>query len=101
MLTGLALRNEGSLEGFSSQTARSPDPHPYFSTLPLISLNPMPGVHPGPAGALKSALNNTRPLTSARHSSNAPIPFRITSFADPYHITPIESHLYKKQGRGE
>ena len=28
------------------------------------------------------------------------IPFRITSFADPHPLTPIESHLCKKQGRG-
>jgi hypothetical protein len=28
------------------------------------------------------------------------IPFRITSFADPHPLTLIESHLYKKQGRG-
>ena len=28
------------------------------------------------------------------------IPFRITSFADPQPLTLIESHLYKKQGRG-
>jgi hypothetical protein len=26
------------------------------------------------------------------------IPFGITSFADPHHVTPIESNLYKKQG---
>jgi hypothetical protein len=26
--------------------------------------------------------------------------FRITSFADPCTLTPIESHLYKKQGVG-
>ena len=29
-----------------------------------------------------------------------PIPFRITSFADPHPLTLIESHLYRKQGRG-
>jgi hypothetical protein len=28
------------------------------------------------------------------------IPFRITSFADPHDLTPIESYSYKKQGRG-
>ncbi len=30
----------------------------------------------------------------------ATIPFRITSFAHPHHLTPIESHSCKKQGRG-
>jgi hypothetical protein len=33
-------------------------------------------------------------------SFDASIPFRITSFAGPHHVTPIESHLCKKQGRG-
>ena len=33
-------------------------------------------------------------------TSLATIPFRITSFADPRHVTLIESHSYKKQGRG-
>jgi hypothetical protein len=30
----------------------------------------------------------------------ATIPFKITSFAHPHHLTPIESHSCKKQGRG-
>jgi hypothetical protein len=33
-------------------------------------------------------------------SFDATIPFGITSFADPHHLTSIESHLCKKQGRG-
>ena len=33
-------------------------------------------------------------------SFDATIPFRTTSFADPHHLTPIESHLSKKQGGG-
>ena len=37
---------------------------------------------------------------ATHHSSLATIPFRITSFADPHVLTPIESHSYKKQGRG-
>src|SRR5271170_2364750 len=40
------------------------------------------------------------PPLFARNSPFASIPFRITSFAHPYHLTSIESHLYKKQGRG-
>src|SRR5271168_4435628 len=36
----------------------------------------------------------------ASHSSLTPSPFRITSFADPHHLTLIKSHSYKKQGRG-
>ena len=37
---------------------------------------------------------------SRGHSSVATIPFKIISFADPHPLTPIESNLYKKQGRG-
>jgi hypothetical protein len=33
-------------------------------------------------------------------SFDATIPFRITSFAHPHHLTPIESYSCKKQGRG-
>jgi hypothetical protein len=40
------------------------------------------------------------PRVSRGHSPLATIPFRITSFADPYHVTPTESYSYKKQGRG-
>jgi hypothetical protein len=39
------------------------------------------------------------PLTSV-NSVPGVIPFRITSFADPHQLTPIESHSYKKQGGG-
>jgi hypothetical protein len=34
------------------------------------------------------------------HSFGATIPFRIVFFAHPHHLTPIESHSCKKQGRG-
>ncbi len=41
------------------------------------------------------------PISHAPHAthrpSNVPIPFRITSFAAPNHITPIESYSYKKE----
>ena len=40
------------------------------------------------------------PRVSRGHSPFATIPFRITSFADPCHVTPTESYSYKKQGRG-
>jgi hypothetical protein len=40
------------------------------------------------------------PSLATHHSPLATIPFRITSFADPHDLTHIESHLYKKQGRG-
>jgi len=42
-------------------------------------------------------------MFSSRTSQSLPlaaIPFRIISFADPYHLTPIESHLYKKHPGG-
>jgi hypothetical protein len=37
---------------------------------------------------------------ATHHSPLATIPFRITFFADPHPLTPIESYSYKKQGRG-
>ena len=40
-----------------------------------------------------------RSLTTI-HDSLPTIFFRITSFADPYPLTSIESHLYKKYPRG-
>jgi hypothetical protein len=40
------------------------------------------------------------PRVSRGRSPFATIPFRITSFADPCHVTPTESYSYKKQGRG-
>jgi hypothetical protein len=44
----------------------------------------------------------TRPSLRSRAFPSPPatILFRITSFAYPHHLTPIESHLCKKQGRG-
>jgi hypothetical protein len=49
---------------------------------------------------LRSSLATRSPRVSRGHSSLATIPFRIKSFADDLPLTPIESHLYKKQGRG-
>jgi hypothetical protein len=40
------------------------------------------------------------PLHFPCHSPIIAIPFRITSFAHPHHLTPIESHSCKKQGSG-
>src|SRR5208282_1079204 len=37
---------------------------------------------------------------ATHHSPLATIPFRITFFAPPHHLTLIESHSCKKQGRG-
>ena len=63
------------------------------------------GACPDPVGVLRKTRSLTQidpsaPLLSHRHSPDAAIPFRITSFADPHHLTPIESHLCKKWGRG-
>jgi hypothetical protein len=61
---------------------------------------------PDPVGVLRKTrslitqIDLSAPLLSHRHSPHAAIPFRITSFADPHHLTPIESHLCKKWGRG-
>jgi hypothetical protein len=40
------------------------------------------------------------PFLGTPYSSLTAIPFRIISFADRHPLTLIESHLYKKQGRG-
>jgi len=40
------------------------------------------------------------PFASERPLQQATIPFRITFFADPHHLTPIESHSYKNAGGG-
>jgi hypothetical protein len=58
--------------------------------------------------SVTSVLRKTRPFTdtvpaaalATRHSSLATIPFRITFFADPNPLTPIESYSYRKGGRG-
>jgi hypothetical protein len=60
---------------------------------------------PKPLGVLRRTrslthINPPAPLPSPRHSPTAAIPFRITFFAYPYHVTPIESDSCKKQGRG-
>lgn len=74
--------------------------------LQVVSVNSILGVYPARAEASKSPLNNStahaadQMLLATIHSSFATIPFRITSFADHHHLTPIESHLCKKQGRG-
>src|SRR5271155_78061 len=85
-----------SLEGFRSPDCLYPPSLPasplFFSAL-----------------SVNSALRNTRSLTQTDpptpfapplRSSIAIIPFRITSFAHPHHLTPIESYSCKKQGRG-
>jgi hypothetical protein len=63
------------------------------------------GACPDPVGVLRKTRSLTQidpsaPLLSHRHSPDAAIPFRITSFAHPHHLTPIESYSCKKQGRG-
>jgi hypothetical protein len=67
------------------------------------------GVPSSSPKVLQLVTHNSRPtqdphprheVLATHHSSPATIPFRITSFADPHLLTPIESHLYKKQGRG-
>jgi hypothetical protein len=59
---------------------------------------PRPAEHAGPS---PSSFAN---LQTFQHSNfltlPQAIPFRITSFADPYPLTPVESHLCKKQGGG-
>jgi hypothetical protein len=122
--TVLALRGEGSLEG---QSSHSLFPLPDFSSLRTFSPRrcrrgaPAPQLFPWPCSGQSSAprFSPTRPLRSPcvasfygsspnlqsfQHSNLSTfllsIPFRITSFADLCHVTRIESHSYKKRGRG-
>jgi hypothetical protein len=78
---------------FSASPVLTLDRYRLFLPLPLTSVNSV-------RSALKSTLNSTTPLASAGHPPEATIPFRITSFAHPHHLTPIESYSCKKQGRG-
>jgi hypothetical protein len=55
-----------------------------------------PEAFPGHLGRF-TPLIRPHSLVPAPPSRN---PFRITSFADPHPLTPIESHLSEKQGRG-
>jgi hypothetical protein len=78
---------------FSASHVLTPDRYRLFLPLPLTSVNSVPS-------ALRSTFNSTTPVTSAGHPPQATIPFRITSFAHPHHLTPIESYLCKNEGRG-
>jgi hypothetical protein len=78
---------------FSASHVLTPDRYRLFLPLPLTSVNSVPS-------ALRSTFNSTTPLTSAGHPPQATIPFRITSFAHPHHLTSIESYLCKNEGRG-
>jgi len=78
---------------FNASPVLTLDRYRLFLPLPLTSVNSVPS-------ALKSTFNSTTPLASAGHPPQATIPFRITSFAHPHHLTTIESYSCKKQGRG-
>ena len=95
---------------FRSQNCLHPPALPSFPlSFSALSVN---GACPDTVGVLRETrtlthvdppapiLSTRLPRVSRGHSPTAAIPFRITSFADPLHLTPIESHLCKKQGRG-
>src|SRR5579859_3011515 len=70
-----------------------------FRRSPLVSAQFWPSLLFSPSCGFcrrASFLRNTRLLCVVA----SPKFFRITSFADPYPLTPIESHLYKIQGEG-
>ena len=50
--------------------------------------------------ALSELCVNSSSDASTTYRRSDANPFRITSFADPYPLTTIESHLYKKHGGG-
>jgi hypothetical protein len=93
---------------FSSSPALTLDRYQLVLSLSRNSANSEPS-------ALKSTFHGTTHLPSSGQSllvypacpekrrkdcRMAPIPFRITSFAHPHPLTPIESYSCKKQGRG-
>src|SRR5208282_1896372 len=80
---------------------------PYSATFPAspIPLLVRVGVGLQPRDFLRvlvvAGLQTRPPLRSRAFLPPTPaIPFRITFFAHPYHLTPIESYSCKKQGRG-
>jgi hypothetical protein len=78
---------------FSTSSALTLDLYRLFLPLALPSVS-------SATSALKSAFQNSTHLDPAAHSPQASIPFRITSFAHPHQLTPIESSSCKKQVRG-
>jgi hypothetical protein len=59
---------------------------------------PRPAEHAGPS---PSSFANLQTFQHSNFLTLPPaIPFRITSFADPYPLTPVESHLCKKRREG-
>ena len=90
-------RNLSSLSPFVERTAASPDDQPV--TLPFAALPGLRGLWADRARHLpRHGRGLEFPSIHSNHSSLATIPFRITSFADPYPLTLIESNSYKKHG---
>jgi hypothetical protein len=73
---------------FGSSTIASPSPSPDFSSLPSAPF------------AFRSPLTPASHLPRHWECPTASNPFRITFFAHPHHLIPIESYSCKKQGRG-
>ena len=55
---------------------------------------------PSPCSRLSFLRAQHSLLVLPKGSRKATIPFKITSFADPHHLTTIESYSYKNRGRG-
>ncbi len=66
----------------------------YINSLRTLSQSTRGGI-PSP-----KVFSHFFPILVTRHCSLATIPFRITFFADPHPLTPIESHSYKKHRGG-
>jgi hypothetical protein len=81
-----------------SQNCLHPPALPSFS-LSLSALS-VSGACLDPVAVLRKTSSLTHIDSLAPSPSPRHIPFRITSFADPHRLTPIESHLCEKQGRG-
>jgi hypothetical protein len=84
-----------SLEGFR--------PRPPFMSVPVFSASDLCGLRVSAFGSLSSLCSggSSDPCSSLIPDSfDASIPFRITSFAAPHHVTLIESHLCKNRGGG-
>jgi hypothetical protein len=88
---------------FRSRNCLYPPPLPPSPlSFSALSVN---GACRDPVGVLRKTRSLTQtdppaPFVPPRHPSLAAIPFRITFFAHPHRLTPIESYSCKKQGRG-
>ena len=62
--------------------------------------NQFPTLSPKHPGWVYAPVRSSAPLSTLIPAPHPPKPFRMIFFADPHHLTPIESYSCKKQGGG-